>query len=387
MLRHSGEALLAFRSIWYGHSWTIYELTDVLAPRLHRLRHLDAEILQSNTTAKFLRTWALSSPNPHLVSLRVWLTIPRRGCDNEACALLTSARAPNLRKFVCVLNRRLSFQGWSFTANLETLELYQVQRARTPAAGFYTLLASAPHLRELSLANILPDNPSPLSALTFLTLAKLDLQDTPARTTHFLDSIRTHALRHIHVDCPNKPEPAGGGALALPALAHALSSRLRDADDAPPFTSLEYGEDGLQMPVRVHTVLEAVGGTSVRRAEIVCRYSETDVSCIPSFLGGLPLGYVVQAELVIWGSGGRLPSAVARPDGQYAAWRTAFGRMRALEDLVVESRFWEFPEHHFLGRDGLRRFFPRLQSLHVGEQLVWPVLQALQPVREKNERR
>ncbi|GJE96049.1 hypothetical protein PsYK624_122420 [Phanerochaete sordida] len=363
MLRRSGEAPLAIR--WDRHTWTEDECNKILAPQLHRVRHLELTT-QRGATEAFLRACASSPPNPHLTFLRIGLRVPRSGCTVEPSGLLTGTGAPNLRTFILVFDKPLSLRGISFTARLARLVLHQNRGARGPAADWYTLLASAPHLRDLWLHGILPDTRAP-QPLALPHLAKLDVRDTPARVAHFLASIHTPAVRHTLLDCRHGP-----GGTAQGELAPAIAAHLRDATGAPPFTELAYAESTLENDVGVRVVLAARAGEErVRRLDVEFRYADADAQRVPHFVSALPLGGVTRAELTVLGSGEQLPSAVARPEDDYAAWRTAFGGMRALEELVVHSHCWEFADDHFLGRNGLRQVFPRLQSVRTDEDTEW----------------
>ncbi|GJE96036.1 F-box protein [Phanerochaete sordida] len=380
MLQRSGEAPLAIIGI--TNTWTKDEVVNMLAPQLHRVRRLELTT-ELPATEVFLRACASSPPNTHLTCLRVGLRVPASGFTFGPSGLLNGAGAPNMHTVAVIVEWPVSFQGWSFTARLEYLTVHSREYCeRPPATDWSALLASAPHLRKLSLKNILPDTPAPQGIVTLSALTKLEVHDTPTRVAHLLTSIRTPAVRRTLLKCARAASGAG-----LSALTHALGAHLRAAADAPPFTELAYGESGLERPVRVHVELTARedGCARVRRLDVEFRYEDADAPRVASVLGALPLGAVVEAELIVWGSGDRLPSAIARPDGEYAAWRTAFGGMRALEDLDIDSQFWKFPKEHFLGRDGLLKFFPRIQSLQIGDDLMLPDWEELQLQWKKDE--
>ncbi|GJE96034.1 hypothetical protein PsYK624_122270 [Phanerochaete sordida] len=260
------------------------------------------------------------------------------------------------------VNAPVLFQGWSFTNKLECLVLSQKNGPRNPATDLYTLLESVLRLHKLSLNKILPTIPSPLPTLTFLALTMLDLRDTPSRVALFLDGIRTPSLRDVRIHCER--EPTGSGT-ALPALGHALAARLCDAADVPALTACRYVEYDNEWPAHVWLELKtSEEEAEARRLQLTFCYPDLgEARLVSSCLSALPLGGVTQAELGICSSEARVMPTIAHPRNDYVAFRTAFGGMHALEDILVHVYATVSPKDHILGIDSLPRLFPSLKSL------------------------
>lgn len=312
------------------------EAYRLICKDLHRVRQLQL-VVPHQFAQQFLQA-CKSTTAPELALIDVRLNrddVP----EVEGGGILGGHSAPRLQSFRLASHRGIVWKSLFLPTALRNLSVIQWNRRPRQVTELLSVLETLPNLETLHLEGVLPSdttNPEIHSKPITLPIFSLSLVGTPTRCAAFLTHVRLPQARTIQLDSVVTNDRGLGDLSAV------LNARLTDTRPTPHIQSLFFDESHgenfitrlcLSSSIPPQPATASPPSTAPERTLRLTLRHARHGDTVPAFVRALPL---TSASHLHVRAGPHMASVIAH-EGSPAAWDTAFGRMRAVQTLVLEG--------------------------------------------------